>query len=89
MFNVMSKFKITPRPPPPPDATLTPTLTPERLCSQRVLEGEGETLASLPWIKLVDDALEPDDREKSGAESGQAGQEENAKRQQGLPARRL
>lgn len=34
---------------------------------------------SLPWVKLVDDALEPDHREKSGAESGQAGQEENAK----------
>lgn len=48
-----------------------------------------KTLASLPWIKLVDDALEPDDREKSGAESCQAGQEENAKREQGLPPRRL
>ena len=36
------------------------------------------TLASLPWIKLVDDALEPDHREKSGAESRQAGQEKNA-----------
>lgn len=38
-----------------------------------------ETLASLPWIKLVDDALEPDHREKSGAESCQAGQKQNAK----------
>lgn len=44
-----------------------------------------QTLASLPWIKLVDDALEPDDREKSGAETRQAGQKENAKREQRLP----
>lgn len=34
----------------------------------------------------MDDALEPDHREKSGAESSQAGQKENAKRQQRLPA---
>lgn len=36
---------------------------------------------SLPWIELVDDALEPDHGEKSGAEPGQAGQEEDAKRE--------
>lgn len=45
--------------------------------------------ASLPWIKLVDDALEPDNREKSGAESCQAGQKKNAEREQRLPPCRL
>lgn len=44
---------------------------------------------SLPWIKLVDDALEPDNREKSGAESCEAGQKENAEGEQRLPPRRL
>lgn len=45
--------------------------------------------ASLPWVKLVDDALEPDNGEKSRAESRQAGQEKNAEREQRLPACRL
>lgn len=40
-----------------------------------------QTLASLPWIKLVDDAFEPDHGEKSGAESCQTGQKKNAKRE--------
>lgn len=37
----------------------------------------------------MDDALKPDDREKSGAESREAGQEKNAERQERLPSRRL
>lgn len=86
MFHVISKFNISP--------TTTKSDVKININSASVpwsecLKEGRETLASLPWIKLVDDALEADDREKSGAESGQAGQEENAKRQQGLPARRL
>lgn len=37
----------------------------------------------------MDDALKPDDREKSGAESREAGQKKNAERQKRLPPRRL
>lgn len=101
MLRVMSKFKIPPPPQAPasvPLLTLRPISTPAREClrggeGRKGEEGGGgvtkKMLASLPWIKLVDDALEANDREKSGAKAGQAGQEENAKRQQGLPACRL
>lgn len=43
----------------------------------------------LPRVKLVNDALEANNCEKSRAESCQPGQKENSERQQRLPSRRL
>lgn len=42
-----------------------------------------------PGVELVDDAFEADDSEEPGAEPGEPGQEEDGKRQQGLPPGRL
>lgn len=42
-----------------------------------------------PGVKLVNDAFEANDSEESGAETGEPGQEQDGKRQQGLPAGRL
>lgn len=43
----------------------------------------------LPRVKLMNDALEANNCEKSRAESCQPGQKENSERQQRLPSRRL
>lgn len=42
-----------------------------------------------PGVKLVNDAFEANNSEESRAETGQPGQEQDGKRQQGLPAGRL
>lgn len=59
-----------------------------RLCTPFNIDPEPARIYS-PRVKLVNDALEANNREKPRAESCQPGQEENGERQQRLPSRRL
>lgn len=51
--------------------------------------GSAQCVGDSPGVKLVDDALEANDSEEPGAETGQPGQEQDGERQQGLPSGRL
>ena len=55
----------------------------------RIQYGSGSTTLILPGVKLVDDALEPDDRKQSGTEASQPGQRQDKKDYEALGANRV
>lgn len=62
------------------------------MCSQAIRSSQPEVCVGevhSPGVKLVNDALEANDSEQPGAETGQPRQEQDGERQQGLPPGRL